>query len=110
MGEGPLDIVFVHGWVQSFDAATEIEPIERFYQRLASFSRLIVFDKRGTGLSDRVQPDDLPSLETRMDDMRAVMDEVGVESAAVLGHCDGAAMCGLFAAAYRQRPPALVRL
>ena len=53
-GEGPLDLVLVHGWVQSFDAASEIEPIRRFYQRLASFSRLILFDKRGTGLSDRV--------------------------------------------------------
>jgi pimeloyl-ACP methyl ester carboxylesterase len=50
VGEGPLDLVLVHGWVQSFDAGWEIEPIERFYLRLASFSRLILFDKRGTGL------------------------------------------------------------
>jgi pimeloyl-ACP methyl ester carboxylesterase len=67
--------------VQSFDAGWEIEPIERFYRRLASFSRLILFDKRGTGLSDRVAPDDLPTLEIRMDDMRAVMDKVGVRRA-----------------------------
>jgi pimeloyl-ACP methyl ester carboxylesterase len=108
LGEGPLDLVLVHGWVQTFDARWEIEPIERFYQRLASFSRLILFDKRGTGLSDRVPPDNLPTLETRMDDMRAVMDEVGVERAAVLGHSEGGAMCALFAATYPERTQALV--
>jgi pimeloyl-ACP methyl ester carboxylesterase len=108
VGEGSLDLVLVHGWVQSFDAGWEIEPIKRFYLRLASFSRLILFDKRGTGLSDRVAPDDLPTLETRMDDMRAVMDEVGAERAAVLGHSEGGAMCALFAATYPERTQALV--
>jgi pimeloyl-ACP methyl ester carboxylesterase len=108
VGEGPLDLVLVHGWVQSFDAGWEIEPIERFYLRLASFSRLILFDKRGIGLSDRVALDDLPSLETRMDDMRAVMDDVGVQRAAVFGHSEGAAMSGLFAATYPERTQALV--
>ena len=85
-----------------------MEPIARFYRRLASFSRLILFDKRGTGLSDRVPLDDLPTLETRMDDMRAVMDAVGVERAAVLGHSEGGAMCALFAATYPERTKALV--
>jgi pimeloyl-ACP methyl ester carboxylesterase len=108
VGEGPLDLVLVHGWVQSFDAGWEIEPLKRFYLRLASFSRLILFDKRGTGLSDRVALDDLPTLETRMDDMRAVMDEVGVKRAAVLGHSEGGAMCALFAATYPERTQALV--
>jgi pimeloyl-ACP methyl ester carboxylesterase len=108
LGEGPLDLVLVHGWVQSFDAGWEIEPIERFYRRLASFSRLILFDKRGTGLSDRVSPDNLPTLETRMDDMRAVMDKVGVRRAALLGHSEGGAMCALFAATYPERTRALV--
>jgi pimeloyl-ACP methyl ester carboxylesterase len=108
VGEGPLDLVLVHGWVQSFDAASEIEPIARFYRRLASFSRLILFDKRGTGLSDRVPPDNLPTLETRMDDMRAVMDAVGIERAAVLGHSEGGSMCALFAATYPERTQALV--
>jgi pimeloyl-ACP methyl ester carboxylesterase len=108
VGDGPIDLVLVHGWVQSFDPGWEIEPIERFYRRLASFSRLILFDKRGTGLSDRVAPEDLPTLETRMDDMRVVMDAVGVERAAVLGHSEGGAMCALFASTYPERTQALV--
>jgi pimeloyl-ACP methyl ester carboxylesterase len=110
LGEGPLDIVLVHGWVQSFDARSEIAQIERFYRRLASFSRLILFDKRGVGLSDRVPLDDLPTLETRMDDMRAVMDELGVKRSAVVGHSEGASMCALFAATYPERTEALVML
>jgi pimeloyl-ACP methyl ester carboxylesterase len=108
VGDGPPDLVLVLGWVQSFDPGWEIEPIRRFYERLASFSRLILFDKRGTGLSDRVALDDLPTLETRMDDMRAVMDAVGSERAAVLGHSEGGAMCALFAATYPERTQALV--
>jgi pimeloyl-ACP methyl ester carboxylesterase len=108
VGDGPLDLVLVHGWVQSFDPSWEIEELKRFYDRLASFSRLILFDKRGVGLSDRVMLDDLPTLETRMDDMRAVMDAVGSERAAVLGHSEGAAMAALFAATYPERTTALV--
>jgi pimeloyl-ACP methyl ester carboxylesterase len=108
IGEGPLDLVLVHGWVQSFDAGWEIEPIKRFYLRLASFSRLILFDKRGIGLSDRVAVDHLPTLETRMDDMRAVMDDVGVKRAALFGHSEGGAMFALFAATYPDRTQALV--
>ena len=110
VGDGPLDLVFVHGWAQSFDPSWDMEPITRFYRRLASFSRLILFDKRGTGLSDRVPLDDLPTLETRMDDMRAVMDAVGVERAAVLGHSEGGSMCALFAATYPERTKALVMI
>jgi pimeloyl-ACP methyl ester carboxylesterase len=108
VGDGPLDLVLVHGWVQSFDPGWEIEEIRRFYLRLASFSRLVLFDKRGIGLSDRVPTDELPTLETRMDDMRTVMDAVGLERAAVLGHSEGATMCALFAATYPERTKALV--
>lgn len=108
VGEGPLDLVLVHGWVQSFDPGWEIEAIKRFYRRLSSFSRLILFDKRGTGLSDRVPVDDLPTLETRMDDVRAVMDAVGSERGALLGHSEGGAMAALFAATYPERTTALV--
>jgi class 3 adenylate cyclase len=82
--------------------------VERYYNRLASFSRLILFDKRGTGLSDRVPDTALPSLEQRMDDVRAVMDAVGSKRAAVMGHSEGGNMCVLFAATYPERTIALV--
>src|SRR5919109_4513162 len=108
VGDGPLDLVLVHGWVHSFDAGWEIEPIARFYRRLASFSRLILFDKRGTGLSDRVPLDDLPTLETRMDDRRSWMPSASSERTAVLGHSEGGSMSALFAATYPERTQALV--
>jgi pimeloyl-ACP methyl ester carboxylesterase len=79
-----------------------------FLERLASFSRLIIFDKRGTGLSDPVPLEQLPTLEQRMDDVRAVMDAVGSERAALLGHSEGGTMCVLFSATYPERTTALV--
>jgi pimeloyl-ACP methyl ester carboxylesterase len=82
--------------------------LARFLRRLASFSRLILFDKRGTGLSDRVPSDALPMLEQRMDDLRAVLDAVGSERAAVFGHSEGGNMSLLFAATYPERTTALV--
>src|SRR5438309_1225377 len=81
-----------------------------FLERLASFSRLILFDKRGTGLSDRVSNDELPTLEERMDDVRAVLEAVGSERAALFGHSEGGCMCTLFAATYPQRTTALITL
>jgi class 3 adenylate cyclase len=108
LGEGPIDLVYVPGWVTNLEIAWEYPGLARYYRRLASFSRLILFDKRGTGLSDRVSPDRLPTLEQRMDDMRAVMDEVGSERAVVMGHSDGGNMCVLFAATYPERTEALV--
>src|SRR5262245_27169380 len=80
IGEGPRDLVFVPGFVSNIDVAWEEPHFARFFERLASFSRLILFDKRGTGLSDRVP--DMPSLEVRMDDVRAVMDAVDSQHAA----------------------------
>ena len=77
-------------------------------RRLASFSRLILFDKRGTGLSDRVPVGELPTLEERMDDVRAVMSAAGCERAALFGMYDGATIAALFAATYPERSSALV--
>jgi pimeloyl-ACP methyl ester carboxylesterase len=108
VGEGPLDLVFVSGWVSNLDLMWEDPSYARFLRRLASFSRLILFDKRGTGLSDRVPETDLPTLEARMDDVRAVLDAAGAERAALLGHSEGGPMCLLFAATYPERTNALV--
>ncbi len=108
VGQGPLDLVFVSGWVSNLDLMWQEPSYARFLRRLASFSRLILFDKRGTGLSDRVPEADLPTLEERMDDVRAVLDAAGAERAALLGHSEGGPMCLLFAATYPERTVALV--
>jgi pimeloyl-ACP methyl ester carboxylesterase/class 3 adenylate cyclase len=107
-GDGPVDMVFVMGWVTNIEAMWDDPGFARFLGRLASFSRLILFDKRGVGLSDRVPDDRLPDLETRMDDVRAVMDAVGSERAVVLGVSEGGPMSMLFAATYPERAIALV--
>ena len=106
LGDGPRDLLLVPGWVSNLDAHWEEPAVEQFFRRLASFSRLIRFDKRGTGLSDRVV--DLPSLEVRMDDVRAVLDAVGSERAALFGYSEGGAMCALFAASHPARTSALI--
>ena len=108
VGDGPLDLILVHGWVCAFQPGWEYPKLAAFYRRLASIGRLILFDKRGTGLSDRVSPDRLPDLETRMDDVRAVMDAVGSERATILGVSEGGAMSTLFAATHPRRTLALV--
>jgi pimeloyl-ACP methyl ester carboxylesterase len=108
VGEGPLDLVFVPGWVSHLEYFWEEPSFARFLRRLASFSRLILFDKRGTGLSDRVALDDLPTLEQRMDDVRAVMDAVGSRRAALMGTSEGGPLCLVFAATYPERTAALV--
>jgi class 3 adenylate cyclase len=105
-GDGPIDLVLVHGFISHLDLDWEEPRMARFLERLASFSRLIRFDKRGTGLSDR--PGGLPDLETRMDDVRAVMDAVDSEQAALLGYSEGGPMCCLFAATYPERTSSLV--
>src|SRR4026208_541341 len=105
-GTGPPDLVLVPGWVSNVECFWEEPAFARFLTRLASFSRLILFDKRGTGLSDRVA--DLPGLEERMDDVRAVMDAAGSECAALFGYSEGGPMCALFAATYPRRTSALI--
>lgn len=105
VGDGPFDLVFVPGFVSNLDVAWEEPARARVLTRLAAFSRLILFDKRGTGLSDR---GGLPTLEERMDDVRAVMDAVGSRRAVLFGVSEGAAMLTLFAATYPDRTRALI--
>ena len=105
-GEGPFDLVFVPGYVTHLELHWAIPSFTPFLEELASFCRLIRFDKRGTGMSDRVSG--APSMETRMDDVRAVMDAVGSSRAAFYGLSEGAAMSILFAATYPERTAALV--
>src|SRR6195256_6863331 len=106
VGDGPVDLVLVLGWVSHLAYVWELPAIAAFLHRLASFSRLILFDKRGCGMSDRVHP--LPSLEQRMDDVRAVMDAAGSKKAALLGISEGGVMSALFAATYPDRTAGLI--
>ncbi|MFZ0341565.1 MAG: adenylate/guanylate cyclase domain-containing protein [Gaiellaceae bacterium] len=104
-GSGPFDLVFVPGYVTHLELHWDIPSFVPVLEKLGSFTRLIRFDKRGTGMSDRVSG--APTLETRMDDVRAVMDAVGSERAAIYGLSEGAAMALLFAATYPERTAAL---
>ncbi len=106
IGEGERDLLFVHGFAGNLEAEARNPDNVRFDQRLARFARLIKFDRRGTGLSDRVR--ETPSLETRMDDVRAVLDAVTSARTALLGTFEAAAMCMLFAATYPERTSGLV--
>lgn len=106
VGDGPLDLVLVPGFVTHVEMGWESRPYARFLERLASFSRLIIFDKRGSGLSDPASG--APTLEERMDDLRAVLDAAGSERAALFGISEGGPMSILFAATYPDRASALV--
>jgi len=108
IGKGPFDLVYVPGWVSNIDAMWEEPAHGRLLGRLASFSRLILFDERGTGLSDPVPLDRLPTLEQRMDDVRAVMDAAGSKRAVIFGSSEGGLMSALFAATYPERTEALI--
>ncbi len=110
IGSGDLDIVFVMGWVSHLEYFWKQPLFAAFLNRLASFSRLILFDKRGTGLSDRVPLSELPTLEQRMEDVHAVMDAVGSERAVLIGVSEGGPMCSLFAATYPEKTTALVMI
>lgn len=107
-GAGPVDLLIVPGWVSNLDAFWEEPSVARFFDRLGSFARVILFDKRGTGLSDRITQS--PTLEERMDDVRAVLDAVGSERAALLGYSEGGPMCALFSVTYPQRTQALIAI
>jgi pimeloyl-ACP methyl ester carboxylesterase len=106
IGDGPFDLVWVPGSVSHVELAWQIPALASFLERLGSFCRLIRFDKRGTGMSDRVSG--VANLETRMDDVRAVvMDAAGSQRAALLGTSEGGPMSVLFAATYPDRAWAL---
>ena len=108
VGEAELDLIYVPGWISNVELMWDEPAHAHVLDRLASFSRLILFDKRGTGLSDPVPLDGLPTLEERMDDVRAVLDAVGTEQAALFGFSEGGLMSVLFAATYPDRITALV--
>ena len=108
VGEGPPDLVLVSTWFSHVEARWDFPGFAYYLRRLASFSRLISFDKRGIGLSDPVPLDRLPLLEEWMSDVRAVMDAAAVERAVVMGANEGSLMAALFAATYPERVSALV--
>ena len=105
-GDGPINLVLVPGFVSNVENYWDQPDLARFLTRLASYARVVTFDKRGTGGSDRVS--ELPGLDVRMDDLRAVMDAAGIEQAALLGISEGAPLSILFAATYPHRCRALV--
>src|SRR5258708_1189098 len=108
VGNGPIDLVFVPGFISNLEVHWEDPGFSHLLRRLGTFARVIQFDKRGTGLSDRVDAHHLPSLETRMDDVRAGMDGGGSGRAVLLGASEGGPMSILFAATYPERTRALV--
>lgn len=110
VGDGPIDMVFVMGWVSHLEWFWKDPAFAAFLKRLASFSRVILFDKRGTGLSDRVPVGELPTLETRMDDVRAVMVAAKSERAVLCGISEGGPLCALFAATYPQKTIAITMM
>jgi pimeloyl-ACP methyl ester carboxylesterase len=107
-GEGERDIVVTTGWVGSYASGWEIPEHARWLERLGTLGRVILWDKRGTGLSDRVPPERLPTMEERMDDLRAVMDAAGSERAVVFGISEGSSLSALFAASHPDRVESLV--
>jgi class 3 adenylate cyclase/pimeloyl-ACP methyl ester carboxylesterase len=109
-GEGERDILVTFGWIGSFQSAWELPAHARWLNRLGGLGRVIVWDKRGTGLSERVPPDRLPTLEERMDDMRVVLDAAGSESAVAFGISEGGSLSALFAASHPERASGLIVL
>lgn len=110
VGDGPIDLVFVMGWVSHLEYFWNEPSFAQFLTRLSSMARLILFDKRGTGLSDPVPISELPSLEQRMLDVRAVMDAAGSRRAVLMGVSEGGPLCSLFAATYPERTEAIIMI
>lgn len=108
VGDGPIDVVWIPGWFSHVEQSWDWLEMAGFFERVAAFSRLIMFDKRGTGLSDPVPVDTPATIEDRMDDVRAVMDAAGSESAALVGLSEGGPMSMVFAATYPERTRALI--
>ena len=108
VGRGKVDIVYAPPWLSNLELIWENPLFARFLTRLASFSRLIVMDSRGTGLSDRFSPADVPPPEVLMEDIAVVMDAAGVERAVVFGGSNSGSLCALFAATYPERVSALI--
>jgi class 3 adenylate cyclase len=106
VGDGPIDVVFVHAFVSHIEVFWELPTFERFIRELSSWARVILFDKRGVGLSDRLSV--IPTMEARLDDLRAVLDAVGSERTLVVGNNDGGALAALFGATYPERTLGLV--
>lgn len=106
IGESAIDLIYVSGWVSNIDMLWTDSKISHFLNKLTKFSRLILFDKRGTGLSDRVSA--LCSLQERMDDIRCVMDAVGTKKVILFGHSEGGTVSSLFAATYPESTTALI--
>jgi pimeloyl-ACP methyl ester carboxylesterase len=106
MGEGPVDLVYIPGWVSHLEVELEMGLARRFYEALASFTRLVRFDKRGAGMSDRVMG--TMSLDERVDDIRAVLDAAEVERASLFGYSEGGTMAAIFAARHPERVDKLV--
>jgi pimeloyl-ACP methyl ester carboxylesterase len=107
-GDGPRDLVYVPGWISNVELMWDDPILASILRRLSTFARVITFDKRGTGMSDRVPNTALPGPEERMDDVRAVMDDAGSERATLFGHSEGGTMATLFAATYPERTEGLI--
>lgn len=110
VGDGPVDLVFVMGWVSHLEYFWTEPRFSRFLRRLSSICRVVLLDKRGTGMSDRVPLDQLPTIEQRMEDVHAVMDTIGSEQAVICGLSEGGCMSAVFAATYPQRAAGLIMI
>lgn len=102
-GDGPVNVVLLPQWFGNVDSQWDVPPLAAFIRRLAAFGRVLTFDKRGTGLSDPVAVSELPTIEEWMDDLRAVMDDCGIERAVLIANLASSFMAMVFAATYPMR-------